>query len=566
MSRKFQIKRGQSANLPTLAEGELGFTLDKGELYVGNTNGNVKMARADAVPTKTSQLTNDSGYKTTDNNTTYSLSKSGSTITLTGSDGKTSSVTDADTAYTHPSSHPASMITGLATVATSGSYNDLSNKPTIPTVNNGTLIIQKNGVKVGEFTANQSANAVIDLGIPETATDIGAASTANLGFVRRVSCSSSDGVTYTGTTDGVTALTTGLTIVFVSSKTSASKTPTLNINSLGAKSIKRRLSHLSTSTQEGYSTTWLYANKPYLLVYDGTQWIVEGMTKPSAADLYGTPAAATKATQDGNGNVITDTYATKTSIPTALKNPNALTFTGGATGTYDGSAAKTVNIPTASAVADEVVVFLKDRGDTIVGAVNSNNDITLVSGLADGIYALKYENSDGTKTAIGYLNMSNGTGTVTSYKNTVDASTVELNTRWSNSSYAWTTSSGTGYFATDFIPVTLSTDASKPTVMHFRGATFTGNANIIFYNSSKSVINSATASTNGAGMQVSTTEVTTDENGDYQISLGYKNGAFDSAWTSGVAYMRVGLYVSSATLTANDIKNVIITVDELIED
>ena len=35
-------------------------------------------------------------------------------------------------AYTHPTSHPASMITGLATVATSGSYNDLSNKPTIP--------------------------------------------------------------------------------------------------------------------------------------------------------------------------------------------------------------------------------------------------------------------------------------------------------------------------------------------------------------------------------------------------------------------------------------------------
>ena len=33
--------------------------------------------------------------------------------------------------------HSASDITsGLSTVATSGSYNDLSNKPTIPTVNN----------------------------------------------------------------------------------------------------------------------------------------------------------------------------------------------------------------------------------------------------------------------------------------------------------------------------------------------------------------------------------------------------------------------------------------------
>lgn len=35
-------------------------------------------------------------------------------------------------AYTHPGSHPASMITGLSEVATSGSYNDLADKPTIP--------------------------------------------------------------------------------------------------------------------------------------------------------------------------------------------------------------------------------------------------------------------------------------------------------------------------------------------------------------------------------------------------------------------------------------------------
>ena len=37
-----------------------------------------------------------------------------------------------DTVYTHPATHPASMITGLADVATSGSYNDLTDKPNIP--------------------------------------------------------------------------------------------------------------------------------------------------------------------------------------------------------------------------------------------------------------------------------------------------------------------------------------------------------------------------------------------------------------------------------------------------
>lgn len=37
-----------------------------------------------------------------------------------------------DTVYTHPATHPASMITGLSAVATSGSYNDLTDKPNIP--------------------------------------------------------------------------------------------------------------------------------------------------------------------------------------------------------------------------------------------------------------------------------------------------------------------------------------------------------------------------------------------------------------------------------------------------
>ena len=51
----------------------------------------------------------------------------------------------------------------LATVATSGSYNDLSNKPTIPTVNDGTLTIQQNGTTLGTFTANQSGNTTVNL-------------------------------------------------------------------------------------------------------------------------------------------------------------------------------------------------------------------------------------------------------------------------------------------------------------------------------------------------------------------------------------------------------------------
>lgn len=52
---------------------------------------------------------------------------------------------------------------GLAKVATSGSYNDLSNKPTIPSVGNGTITIKQAGDVKGSFTTNQSGATTIEL-------------------------------------------------------------------------------------------------------------------------------------------------------------------------------------------------------------------------------------------------------------------------------------------------------------------------------------------------------------------------------------------------------------------
>ena len=94
------------------------------------------------VPTKTSDLTND------------------------GSDG-TSTYVEAD---------------DLATVATSGSYNDLSNKPTIPTVNNATLTIQKNSTNVATFTANASSNVTANISVPTATSDL----TNDSGFITSI--------------------------------------------------------------------------------------------------------------------------------------------------------------------------------------------------------------------------------------------------------------------------------------------------------------------------------------------------------------------------------------------
>ena len=60
----------------------------------------------------------------------------------------------------------------LSTVALTGSYNDLSDKPTISTVNDGTLTIQKNGTNVATFTANQSTAATANITVPTAVSEL----------------------------------------------------------------------------------------------------------------------------------------------------------------------------------------------------------------------------------------------------------------------------------------------------------------------------------------------------------------------------------------------------------
>ena len=135
-----------------------------------------------SVPTKTSDITNDSGYVTS---TDYATNATGGVIKTTGAFGvdmsnsgeiKGAIVSSADystmwndafvskgTLENALSTKGYATTSSLATVATSGSYNDLSNKPTIPTVNDATLTIQHNGTNVQTFTANQGTNATANI-------------------------------------------------------------------------------------------------------------------------------------------------------------------------------------------------------------------------------------------------------------------------------------------------------------------------------------------------------------------------------------------------------------------
>ena len=60
----------------------------------------------------------------------------------------------------------------LAAIAKTGNYNDLKNKPTIPSVGNGTLTIQKNGTSAGTFTANAATDKTINIIVPTKVSEL----------------------------------------------------------------------------------------------------------------------------------------------------------------------------------------------------------------------------------------------------------------------------------------------------------------------------------------------------------------------------------------------------------
>ena len=142
------------------------------------------------IPTKTSDITNDSGFLTQHNPVDSSLSTTSENavqnkVVKNALDGK------SDTGHTHT----ASEVSGLSTVATSGSYNDLSNTPTIPTVNDATLTIQKNGTTVKTFTANASSNVTANITVPTAVSEL----TNDSGYL--TSASNLDSSKLTGTID-----------------------------------------------------------------------------------------------------------------------------------------------------------------------------------------------------------------------------------------------------------------------------------------------------------------------------------------------------------------------------
>ena len=137
-------------------------------------------------------------------------------------------------------------------------------------------------------------------------------------FVEKGVTTAGTGAAYTATVDGITALTTGVAFLMIPHVVSTVVNPTLNVNGLGAKNIRRRVSNSTVTTVAASAANWLGANKPVRVIYDGTYWIAE-FDRPNATDIYGTVAIA----NGGTG---------ATSAAAALTNLGAFPAAGGTIG------------------------------------------------------------------------------------------------------------------------------------------------------------------------------------------------------------------------------------------
>ena len=104
-------------------------------------------------------------------------------------DDMTSNLTKLDDVIGSDSEKLSSSDVGAA--ALSNNYNDLDNLPTIPTVNDAVLTIQKNGVDVETFTANASSNVTANITVPTKTSDL----TNDSDFVDTSNSAVSSGIT-----------------------------------------------------------------------------------------------------------------------------------------------------------------------------------------------------------------------------------------------------------------------------------------------------------------------------------------------------------------------------------
>lgn len=185
-ARNNVIAFGTTAN-PGSYNPVVGQKTAKGSWTIGNLAGDERLVFSYDTDTNFNAGTNSS-------NTTYlpvgGYSQEIITSNTIGSQSVNYANSAGSVAWTNvsgrPSSMPASDVYAWAKASSKPSYswNEISGKPTIPSVGNGTVTITQNGATKGTFTLNQAGNTTIALTDNNTVYSLPAATSNVLGGVK----------------------------------------------------------------------------------------------------------------------------------------------------------------------------------------------------------------------------------------------------------------------------------------------------------------------------------------------------------------------------------------------
>ena len=319
-------------------------------------------------------------------NTTYNLTKSGSTITLRGSDGSTFNVTDSNTVYGNATASAAGLMSAadkakLDGVAAGSNHvtvdAELSTTSTNPVQNK----VIKSALDGKSNTGHKHVKAdITDFPTSMPASDVSAWAKAatkpsyskaevGLGNVDNTA-DSAKSVKYAASAGSASSATTAATanalkvtelttqnlddtktvgLYFAGGMNSVKNKPT-GVDAFGLEVKKTAGGYLVQVLTEGN----INPMKTWIRQFNASAWSAwahyfDSNHAPTWSQVSGKPSFATVATS-GSYNDLSNKPTIPT-IPGSLKNPNALTISlnGTSQGAYDGSAVKNINI-TASSV------------------------------------------------------------------------------------------------------------------------------------------------------------------------------------------------------------------------
>lgn len=149
----------------------------------------------------------------------------------------------------------------------------------------------KNNLKIildtGDGLVTYNYNGSTSVSVAFDAHNVGAAEKDHTHNSLKAVTTTGTGAAYEATVPDITKLEAGVNFIMIPHTTSTTNAPTLNVNGLGAKNLRQPLSLNTTATTTAELDTWLSANKPVHVIYDGTLWKIN-IPRPSASNLYGT--------------------------------------------------------------------------------------------------------------------------------------------------------------------------------------------------------------------------------------------------------------------------------------